>query len=302
MAFREGVAGKERTRMGGERKTSALLALEAREGGAPFPASMMIRQTMNGRFNQRAMGLLCENPKMQVSGRLDMPTLIFDGDDTLWETMPLYTSAKGKLYEFLHLQGCDLDEVAAFFEHEDQSNVPLMGFGLDRFEKSVRNTVTEFCPRHSLHGAEVDELVKSIRELIERGPTPVAYGADQILTDLKSYYYLILLTKGDVAIQKQRIASSGLGHLFAEVVIVGEKQQEVFGEILARRGAEASASWSVGNSLRSDVLPAIRIGMNAIWLQKATWAWEDIPYEPQAKLIRVRTLLEVKDVLIPIRE
>ena len=106
---------------------------------------------------------------MPASRHLKIPLLIFDGDDTLWDTMSLYSSAKAKLNKFLSLRGCDADKVAAFFEQEDQSNVPLMGFGLDRFEKSVRNTVAAFCPRASAHADEIDELVAGERKGLRVG-------------------------------------------------------------------------------------------------------------------------------------
>ena len=186
------------------------------------------------------------------------PVLIFDGDDTLWDTMPLYTAAKTNLYEYLRSRECDSTEVAEFFEQEDLSNVAAMGFGLNRFEMSIRNTIGTFCPLTE-EGDEraVDEFVTSIRDLIVGGPTPVASDAYQVLSDLSSYYRIILLTKGDRKTQQGRVASSGLEHLFEQVLIVAEKRRDTFAEILTSAHTSASDSWSIGNSLRSDVLPAI---------------------------------------------
>ena len=116
--------------------------------------------------------------------------------------MPLYTAAKTKLYEFLRLRGCNSDEVAAFFDHEDQTDVASMGFGSDGFEKSVRNTIRTFCPQPRVRTDDVNRVVRSIHELIVRGRTPVASHANQILADLRDHYRFVLLTKGDQAIQK----------------------------------------------------------------------------------------------------
>jgi putative hydrolase of the HAD superfamily len=240
---------------------------------------------------------------MRDPGHLTAPVIIFDGDDTLWGTMHLYANAKNRLFDYLSSRGCNPDQTMEFFEQEDLSNVAAMGFGLDRFETSMRNTIARFCTiSRAEDGRSVDELISSIRAEIATGITPVASDAYEVLSDLSKYYRLILLTKGDLEIQQHRVASSGLEHLFDQIVIVSEKQRETFLGILTDARVSPSESWSIGNSLRSDVLPAIEIGMKAIWLEKPTWAWEDVPSRPGEPLIRANSLLDVRKILIPERK
>lgn len=148
----------------------------------------------------------------------------------------------------------------------------------------------------------MDDLVYSIRQSIEHGLTPVVQDAPEILADLKQYYRLILLTKGDPIVQENRVESSGLTQFFERVFIVSDKGEETFKAILAEAQTRASDGWSIGNSLRSDILPAARIGMQTIWIQNPTWAWEDVPSEIDTRIFRAHTLFDAREILIPIGE
>jgi FMN phosphatase YigB (HAD superfamily) len=61
-------------------------------------------------------------------------------------------------------------------------------------------------------------------------------------------------------VQRRRIDDSGLGPLVDGVCIVEEKDSAVFEAALVEMDAEASASWSVGNSYGSDIHPSGRAG------------------------------------------
>jgi len=57
--------------------------------------------------------------------------------------------------------------------------------------------------------------------------------------------------------QEQKLAASGLGELFAAVEIVSEKDQATYAGVFARHGTGAAEAVMCGNSMRSDILPAL---------------------------------------------
>src|SRR5271170_653505 len=67
-------------------------------------------------------------------------TIIFDGDDTLWRTMPLYTAAKRRFFALMSNLGFDTKCVEEEFEARDMKNVSAWGFTVERFRRSMVET------------------------------------------------------------------------------------------------------------------------------------------------------------------
>src|SRR5205823_6619790 len=85
---------------------------------------------------------------------------------------------------------------------------------------------------------------------------------------------LALLTKGDLDVQRRRIARSGIADMFDVIHIVGEKLTAAFRNIVADLKVEPKDAWSVGNSIRSDILPAVDAGLRAVWIDAHVWEHE----------------------------
>ncbi len=92
---------------------------------------------------------------------------------------------------------------------------------------------------------------------------------------LADRYRLVLITKGDLMHQENKLAASGLGDLFAAVEIVSEKDAATYERVFARHGTGAAEAAMVGNSMRSDILPALQAGAFAAYIPyMMTWAHE----------------------------
>ena len=87
-------------------------------------------------------------------------------------------------------------------------------------------------------------------------------------------YKLALLTKGDEAVQERRIEHSGLRPYFDIVRIVSEKTTEAIKAVVKDLGVDPPSAWMVGNSMRSDVLPALAAGVQAVWINAHVWEYE----------------------------
>ena len=77
---------------------------------------------------------------------------------------------------------------------------------------------------------------------------------------LAGAYRMILITKGDLFDQERKLAQSGLGELFDAVEIVSDKTASPMSAIFTRHGDGPEQSMMVGNSLKSDIVPAIAAG------------------------------------------
>ena len=88
---------------------------------------------------------------------------------------------------------------------------------------------------------------------------------------------LWLITKGDLFDQESKIARSGLAPLFERIEIVSEKDQVTYERLLARYGVSPDEFLMVGNSLRSDVLPVLAAGGQAVHVPyEITWEHETV--------------------------
>lgn len=200
---------------------------------------------------------------------------IFDGDDTLWITEPLYDAARAAARSVVTSAGFDGAGWEALQREIDVRNVEIMGLSVDRFPTSCVQAIEALAERH---GHRVEETLRlSVWEAaaeVFRAPAPLAPHAERALDQLAPSYHLALLTKGDVTVQRKRIADSGLAALFEEIVIVDNKDVAAFRSLVERFRVAPHKAWSIGNSLRSDVLPAIEAGLNAVLVDAHVWEYE----------------------------
>jgi putative hydrolase of the HAD superfamily len=121
-------------------------------------------------------------------------------------------------------------------------------------------------------------------------------GVEATLAALAARHRLVLFTKGDEADQRDKVARSGLARWFGAVDVVKEKHPEAYRHALARHGVNGDQAWMVGNSPRSDVKPALAVGMGAVFVpHPATWVLELDPL-PDAAHERLLVLVRFADL------
>lgn len=203
--------------------------------------------------------------------------IVFDGDDTLWSTMPLYTAAKGRFARLVATEtGISRSEAVQILDRLDARNIKRFGFTQRRFPTSMREAYDLIAKSA---GKKPDTVLRrrvyrTGAAVFEQSPR-VIRGARLVIKELKrSGFQLVLCTKGEVRLQKRRIALSGLKDLFERIYIVPDKSEAEFRAILHEQRVAPPDAYSVGNSVRSDINPALRIGMKAVWIPNDTWAFE----------------------------
>lgn len=157
----------------------------------------------------------------------------------------------------------------------DVENVSILGFSPERFPTSCAQAYEVIGTRS---GTNIDEAVReAVYEAaasVFSNPAPLVEGAEEVLQSLASDWRLILLTKGALEVQGRRIEDSGLADYFNEVRIVDTKTEEVWTKIIEELAIAPAASWSIGNSLGSDIQPAVSCGLSAIWIPAHVWEHE----------------------------
>jgi putative hydrolase of the HAD superfamily len=228
-----------------------------------------------------------------------MTTLIFDGDDTLWATMHLYSSIKDNFIYEMEKLGFKEKEVRDVFEAIDLDNFKQLGFSIDRFPKSFGDTYEYLC---KLYNKNCYSYVKNLYisrayQVFYNTPTLIE-GAESVLLSLKEQEYrLILATKGDFDIQRRRIEQTNIGKHFSRIYVFDHKKDAEFLHIINDLNLDVRYSWSIGNSIKSDINPALRLGMWAIFIPNDTWAYESEDIMSSAKLIIAHSITDIPRIL-----
>ena len=226
-------------------------------------------------------------------------TVIFDADDTLWETQPLYASSKDMFFEQMLLSGFPLEDTRTRFENIDHANVLRLGFSKKRFPQSMCDTYRALCADF---GRPVDKRMARLVQRIglavfEKSPI-IIDGVREVLSELKrSDVRLLLATKGDREVQDQRLRTSGLQTYFSRIQILEEKGISEFKQLISEEHIDPAHGWSVGNSVRSDINPALAAGLSAIWIPRETWVYEKATPTPSNQLHVARSIREVPTIV-----
>ena len=106
-------------------------------------------------------------------------------------------------------------------------------------------------------------------------PVELLPGVVDTLTELQGRYRLVVATKGDLLDQERKLRASGLEKYFHHVEIMSEKAEKDYEKLLKHLDIHPSEFLMLGNSLKSDVLPVLRLGGFAAHVPyHMTWAHE----------------------------
>ncbi|MDO1560468.1 HAD family hydrolase [Brevundimonas sp. 2R-24] len=199
-------------------------------------------------------------------------TLGLDADDTLWHNETLFRLTHQRFCELLS-DRADPEDLEARLSATEARNLRLYGYGIKGFTLSMIETAMELCDGEAPPRV-IAEILAAGREMLSQPVEPLP-GVTETLTELAADYRLVLVTKGDLMDQERKLAASGLGELFAAVEIVSEKTAATYRAVFSRHGTGPAHACMVGNSMRSDVLPALEAGSWAIHIPyEITWAHE----------------------------
>jgi putative hydrolase of the HAD superfamily len=199
-------------------------------------------------------------------------TIGFDADDTLWQNEQFFRLTEARFAELL-ADHAEADVLTHNLLEAEKRNLKLYGYGIKGFTLSMIETAIEITagkvPTETIHA-----ILAAGREMLNHPIEPLPH-ARETLEALSSSHRLVLVTKGDLFDQERKLAQSGLGELFDGIEIVSEKHTATYERIFSTYADSAASCMMVGNSLKSDVVPAIAAGGVGVYVpHDLTWAWE----------------------------
>ena len=220
--------------------------------------------------------------------------LIVDADDTLWENNIYFEKAFVEFTEYLAHSSLQPNEIRAALDEIELANAKIHGYGAANFGRNLRECYQRLSERDVCDGDLT--TVMSFAERILECPMEVIDGVAETLAYLASRHELTLFTKGHPDEQKLKLDRSGLRIHFAHTAIVKEKDRDAYGRLVEERRLDSKRTWMIGNSPKSDINPALKCGLNAVFVPHLrTWGLEKEDIEPgDGKLIVVEKFADLR--------
>ncbi|HCL90115.1 MAG TPA: hypothetical protein DHW70_02130 [Candidatus Atribacteria bacterium] len=208
--------------------------------------------------------------------KMKIKTIIFDLDDTLIKTSKLYNHARDEFSSLMQELGFNSEESLIKLDEVDINYIKEYGFVKERYPLSLGKTYEYFSQKN---GKEINpELKKKIEEIgwqVFRQIPELVDGVYQVLETLSKKYFLILATLGDPQVQEEKVRVSGLKKYFSEVYVLKHKNVEEYQNILRQHNLDKKDTWIIGNSVRSDLNPGLKLGINCILIPYLSWKFEE---------------------------
>ncbi len=198
----------------------------------------------------------------------------FDGDDTLWHSQGYFDGAQAE-FESIIARYVDLGDARL---HErmlatEQANLALFGYGAKAMTLSMLETAIDITEGR-VTPSDLGRLLDLGKAVLQH-PVELLPGIRDAVEAVARNHAVVLITKGDLFHQERKVAQSGMADLFRRIEIVSEKDAAAYTRVLREFTLSPGQFVMVGNSLRSDIEPVVRLGGWGIHLPyHATWAHE----------------------------
>jgi putative hydrolase of the HAD superfamily len=205
-----------------------------------------------------------------MTGKLT--TIGFDADDTLWQNETFFRLTQERFAELL-AGHAERDHLAERLLAAERRNLGHYGYGIKGFMLSMIETAIEVTEGR-VPASVIGEILAAGQEMLGH-PIELLPHAGDVVEDLAGRHRLVLITKGDLLDQERKLAQSGLGEMFDAVEIVSDKTRATYEGAFARHGDGPARAMMVGNSMKSDVRPALEAGAWGVFVPHGlTWALE----------------------------
>ena len=224
----------------------------------------------------------------------DIRVIAFDADDTLWDCQSHFEEVENHLYSLI-APYCENPKHELFLT--ESGNMADLGYGCKAFTISIIETALHIAG-NDLSATQLKELLAHCKQLLHLPATPLPE-VEQTLKTLRSRLEgerkMVVFTKGELQDQENKLKRSGLLDYFDDVEITSDKSQREFLDLCEHQQIHPSELLMIGNSLKSDIAPALAIGAWAIHIPfHVTWQLEhsdDIDHERLIKISRFSEIL-----------
>jgi putative hydrolase of the HAD superfamily len=200
--------------------------------------------------------------------------LIFDADDTLWDSNIHFLEAFDSFAVAVENSGLGLSRVNIqdAVRRAEIELIKTLGYGRRPYIMALHHAAQELAPSDAALRDEIECIGVC---LIER-ECALLPDVEPTLRELAQRHRLLMFTKGQRDEQLQKLARSGLAPLFDRVETPREKDVDAYLRLVRDAELKASSTYMIGNSPRSDINPAVRAGLHAVYIPHPhTWELED---------------------------
>jgi putative hydrolase of the HAD superfamily len=229
---------------------------------------------------------------------ISVSTVAFDSDDTLWHNEQVFKLTEERFRAALS-DFAEPDHLQQRLLAAERRNLAFYGYGIKGFTLSMIETAIEITEGR-VPASIISQILAYAKEMMAH-PVELLPNVGPTLEALRQSHRILLITKGDLFDQERKVAQSGLGDLFEAVEIVSEKNAATYHKLFHRHGEGPARSMMVGNSLKSDILPALEAGGWAVYVPHPL-IWElERAEEPRetTRYRRIDTLCRLPELLAP---
>lgn len=230
-----------------------------------------------------------------VQSKPAISTIAFDADDTLWRNEEIFMKAQETFINMLTPYH-DKEYISSHLGDIQIRNLSVFGYGIKGFTLSMIETAISLSEGR-ISGREIHDIITLAKEMVA-APIHLLPDVVDTIQALKGKYQLMVITKGDLLDQESKLARSGIADLFDYIEIVSDKNPQSYLSILNQYQIQKDSFLMLGNSMKSDVLPLLDIGVKAIHVPyHSTWAHEEVAAEDLAAYGKIDTFKGIAELL-----
>ena len=224
----------------------------------------------------------------------NIKVIAFDADDTLWVNETYFREAEEEFAELLSKYETKNKIDQELFKTEIR-NLSQYGYGVKGFILSMIECALEIS-NNQIQQKTIEAILNIGKNMLEK-PIELLVGIEDVLKNLQGRYKLIVATKGDLLDQERKLEKSNLLKYFHHIEVMSDKKEKDYIKLIEHLDIKPSQFLMIGNSLKSDVLPLIKIGAAAIHVPfHTTWVHEEVS-EQQSARVTYKTVSNIKDVI-----
>ena len=223
--------------------------------------------------------------------------IAFDADDTLWDCQSHFEEVEEHLYSLI-APYCENPKRELF--DTESGNMADLGYGAKAFTISILETAMRVAG-NDLSTSALSELLAHCKQLLHLPAVPLP-GVETTLQKLAALkaplQHLVVFTKGELQDQENKLKRSGLLAYFDDVEITSDKSQTEFLALCEHQRIHPSELLMIGNSLKSDIAPALAIGASAIYIPfHVTWQLEHVEDFDHERMVKVEHFSEILEYI-----
>lgn len=223
--------------------------------------------------------------------------IAFDADDTLWDNESFYKGIEHRFCSMLSEFG-DGEHISAELFKTEMGNMDILGYGAKAFTISLIETAIRVSGGQI--SAETIEEITGLGKSLLRIPAAPLPGVTETLEKLygSGRYRLVVITKGDLLDQENKLRRSSLEKFFSHVEVVSEKTCREYREICNFLDIRPEELLMVGNSFKSDIKPVLELGGYGVHIPfKVMWQHEETEEFDHPHLYRTSDIRDVLGIL-----